>query len=279
MKTLTRTIAKVGKIQYKNCLPFYYELFERSEYHPEQVKLYENYPTKINEAMRKGTIDIAPVSSLEYANHQDLYDVIPGVTVATKDYAGSVILFSKKKIDSLNGAKIALTNQSLSSATLLKVLLKSAYKFENEFQVVTASNKAASSDAVLLIGDEALFFKSERFPYKYDLGKLWWDWTEKPFCFALWVVRKEFARKNRVWVNEFSQNLKINLQRNLTNIEGFLKESLGIHFLDEEFSILYGYYFNLHYFLDEDVIEGMELFFRLSKRLGLSPKQEKISFF
>src|SRR5262249_41429297 len=45
------------------------------------------------------------------------------------------------------------------------------------------------ADAVLLIGDRAMRACLPGFPFAFDLGREWFDWTGLPFVFAVWAVR------------------------------------------------------------------------------------------
>ncbi|HTL48552.1 MAG TPA: menaquinone biosynthesis protein [Verrucomicrobiae bacterium] len=276
-----KTLVRIGKISYINCLPFYHRLFEGAAWKASAYELYEAYPTKVNLAMRKGKVDLAPISSLEYLNHADQYMLLPDLAIGARDFSGSVLLFSKVPIEKLDGETILLTRQSLSSATLLRVLMKFKFKFKNEFISSQAGPDEALSKckAALVIGDEALFYAPDEFVYKYDLSELWWNWTEKPFCFAVWAVRRDFAQAHPEEVALILKDLRESRDRNLTDLEGLLKEAMNITFLDPKFPKVYGYFFNLNFHLDEGVMEGLELFYRLAQRLGVSPKAKKIEFF
>lgn len=264
---------RVGQISYTNCIPFYHGL--------SGVDFVRAVPADVNQLMRDGEVDIAPISSLEYLNHASLYYLLPGFSIGARDFSGSVILFSREKIQGLNRAKIALTRESLSSVNLLKILLKSKYKFENEFEVMDADPDAMLQEhqAALVIGDKALFYQPKEFLYKYDLAELWWNWAEKPFCFAVWAVRREYADQSPEEVSQFCLKLKKNLDSNLSDIEALIKDSLGFVHWDEKFPKVFGYLFNLNYGLDEEALSGLELFYRLAHRLQLAPKSEKLHFF
>jgi chorismate dehydratase len=136
-----------------------------------------------------------------------------------------------------------------------------------------------TAKAALVIGDDALLFQPEEFVYKYDLSELWWNWTLKPFCFAVWAVRRKFAAGHPEQLRVFYQRLKKNLEANLSDIEKLLEDSVNITFLDERFPKLFGYLFNLNYGLDISMREGLELFFRLAHRLKTSPRAGKLEFF
>ena len=276
--TELKTKTLVGKIGYTNCLPFYHGLEKACDY---TIGFHETFPSKINLAMRLAKIDLAPVSSLEYLNHQKKYVLLPDFVIGSRDFSGSVLLFSRSKIEKLNQAKIALSRESLSSAALLRILLKFKFKFENRFVSMDSDpdRMLAKADAALVIGDSALFHKPEEFVYKYDLSELWWNWTGKPFCFAVWAVRREFAETRAGEVSAFCRTLRRNLDANLVDIEKLLKESLGLGFMDARFSKIFGYLFNLSYGMDPSMREGLELFYRFANRLGISPRLKNLEFF
>lgn len=264
---------RVGQISYTNCIPFYYQL--------QEFDFLKAVPAEVNQAMHNGSVDIAPVSSLEYLNHAEDYYMLPGFAIAAREFSGSVILFSKQKIELLDGAQIALTRESLSSSVLLKILLKFKYEFQNEFAVENSDPEEMLKKyaAALVIGDDALFYHPKDFIYKYDLSDLWWHWTGKPFCFAVWAVRRAFADKHPEVVEQFCCELKKNLESNLSDLEGLIKGAMRLSFLDEKFSKVFGYLFNLNYSLDSETLHGLRLFYSLSNRLNGSVKPERINFF
>ncbi len=275
VKSDLKVKTRIGKICYTNCLPYYHQLeSEGGDY-------YESFPARINLAMRHEKIDIAPVSSLEYLNHQRKYFILPEFAIGSRDFSGSVLLLSKEKIENLNGKTIALTRESASSSALLRVLLKFKYKFDNKFTAMHSEpdRMLEKAPAALVIGDSALFYQPKDFVYKYDLSELWWNWTGKPFCFALWVVRRDFAEEYPEEVSVFSRRLKKSRDRNLMDLETLVKDALGLTFLDKRFPKVFGYLFNLSYTLDPEMREGLELFYRLANRLRLSPRPKNLEFF
>ncbi|MFA6600935.1 MAG: menaquinone biosynthesis protein [Candidatus Omnitrophota bacterium] len=273
-----KTQVKIGKICYVNCLPYYHRLKAQ-----EGVELvyHETYPSKLNLALRCAKIDLGPISSLEYLNHQKNYYLLPDFAIGSRDFSGSVLLLSRERIEGLDKATIALTRQSLSSVALLKILFRFKYHFRNRFQVTHDDPETTLErhKATLVIGDEALFFQPKEFVYKYDLSELWWNWTGKPFCFSVWAVRKTFADENPDFVENFCRRLRENLERNLVDIETLIKDALGMDFLHPRFSKLFGYLFNLSYRLDPSMLDGLDLFYRLARRMNLSPDPRKLEFF
>jgi chorismate dehydratase len=246
-----------------------------------EVGFFETYPAEINLAMEKGEIDAAPVSSLEYLQHQSDYLLLPDLGIGTRLFARSVLLISKKKIEDLNHAVIALSRESLSSSGLVRILLAKKYNHRNTFELVDQDPEAMLKKypAALVIGDAALFCQPKELIYKYDLGEVWHSWTGKPFVFALWAVRRDFAARYPEMLRTFCEALKENLLRNLADPEGLLKKALGIAPSDKRFCQLLGYLVNLQYTLDDAMKEGVARFFELAHEEGLAPAPLALEFF
>ena len=58
---------RVGHIQFLNCLPLYYGLVKSNALL--DVELIKGTPTELNNLLISGSLDISPVSSIEYARH------------------------------------------------------------------------------------------------------------------------------------------------------------------------------------------------------------------
>jgi chorismate dehydratase len=279
----TQAKLRIGKIRYLNCLPFFFGLVEtlRGKGVEPEVSFFESYPSEINQALERGEIDAAPVSSLEYLQHQDDYLLLPDLAIGTRLFARSVLLFSKKKIEQLNGAVIALSRESLSSAVLVRILLAKKYHHRNTFELTEQDPEAMLQKypAALVIGDQALFCQPKELIYKYDLGELWHSWTGKPFVFALWTVRKSFAVREPELLKTFLEGLRKNLSQNLSDPEGLLKRALGIAPSDKRFCQMLGYLVNLQYTLEADMKEGVLRFFELAYEEGLAPAPKPLEFF
>ena len=282
MSIQTKTHLRVGKIRYLNCVPFFFGLEEmvREKGGMQELSFFETFPSEINQAMQRGQIDAAPISSLEYLHHQDDYLLLPDLAIGARLFAQSVLLISHKKIEDLNHAAIALSRESESSAGLVKILLKQRYGHRNTFDLVEQEPEAMLQKypAALVIGDEALFCQPKGLVYKYDLGELWQSWTGKPFVFALWAIRKEFARAHETAAKAFQSTLKENLLKNLSDPEGLLEKALNITPSEKKFCQMLGYFVNLRYSLDADMKEGVVRFFELAHEEGLAPFPKPLEF-
>ncbi|HPW65023.1 MAG TPA: MetQ/NlpA family ABC transporter substrate-binding protein, partial [Candidatus Omnitrophota bacterium] len=137
---------RVGMIRYLNCLPFHFELEKLAKEKGLSVSFLESHPADLNRAMAKGEIDLAPFSSIEYLTHQDDYLLLPDLAIGAGNFVRSVILFSREPLASLNGATIALSEESFSSVILLRILLKRRFGLDNIFVTVAQDPLRALKD-------------------------------------------------------------------------------------------------------------------------------------
>ncbi len=164
---------RVGKVSYLNTEPLFYRL--------EGFDIVEGSPTELVKDLREGKIDAGIVSSAEVFLNPELYRVLPGISISSRERVCSVLLLSEKPIEEVR--RVRITPSSLTSRYLLLYLLKEIYSQEVE-EVVEGE------DAFLSIGDDAIV-ERENFPYTYDLGEIWFREKGLPFVFALFLVRKE----------------------------------------------------------------------------------------
>src|SRR5215218_7620497 len=132
-------------------------------------------PTELNRAPLAGEIDVAPISSIEYARNADRLRLLPRLCVGSEGAVDSIQLVSRKPLEQVRS--VAVTPESATSVVLIRVLLPEA-------QHVPLGENA---DATLLIGDAALKSAFEDPTPHYDLGRLWLERTGLPMVFAVWA--------------------------------------------------------------------------------------------
>jgi chorismate dehydratase len=178
---------KVGRIPYVSCEPFYFEMDRRG------MALYDLEPSALADAMAKGEIDAGPVSLVDCFRLTDDFRFLSGFCVATIRKSGNVLLHSKRPIETLSDSHIGIASEASTASRLLQVLLALKYQVQPAAYVTLAD----SHDAFLLVGNEGLRQRGGRrdYPYIYDLGAEWHQWTGLPFVFARWLVRKDMDRK------------------------------------------------------------------------------------
>ncbi|NJN66106.1 MAG: menaquinone biosynthesis protein, partial [Chloroflexaceae bacterium] len=148
-------------------------------------------------------VAISAISSYEFALHTDTLRLVPGLSIASMGAVNSVLLFSwRPDPRELNGAPVALTDHSITSVNLLRVLCEQCYHITPEWRSMPQDLDLMLSacEGALLIGDRALFEGVLRrhigrrgLPYCFDLGDEWLKFTGLPFTFAVWAVRDDCA--------------------------------------------------------------------------------------
>ena len=184
---------KLGYIDYLNCYPFYYHMFEHTPVNG--VEVFSRYPSDLNRMMTEGELDMSPISAATYSLIQDRAVLLSDFCLSSIGYVGSVILRSRLPIEELDQKKVGLTSASHTSVLLLKMLLKSYYNVEPEYVLTKPNPSMDGLDAVLMIGNEAMLPSSTPVSFSYDLGELWLRKTGFPVVFAVFAVREEIIEK------------------------------------------------------------------------------------
>ncbi len=162
-------VIKLGRISYVNMAP----VFHRLEYEVEEVV---GVPTELNRMILDGQLDIAPISSIEYARNADTLRLLPRLCVSSEGAVDSIQLVTRMPLGRVRS--VAVTPESATSVVLTRVLLPGAEirPFQDD------------ADARLLIGDAALKSAFEDPTPHHDLGRLWLERTGLPMVFAVWAA-------------------------------------------------------------------------------------------
>ena len=139
------------------------------------VEEVQGVPTELNRRLLEGVLDVAPISSIEYARNAGRLRLLPRLCVGSEGAVDSIQLVSHKPLEQVRS--VAVTPESATSVVLTRVLLPEALH-------VPLGNEA---DAKLLIGDAALKSAFEDPTPHYDLGRLWLERTGLPMVFAVWA--------------------------------------------------------------------------------------------
>lgn len=183
---------RVGRIEFVNCFPLYNHFEEELARLGHEADVIPGTPAQLNALLVGGEIDVALPSSIEYARHADRLALLPGISISSFGAVDSVQLFTNPPRDEMTSA--ALTEQSATSVCLLKVLCRDwgvAPRFAPRHGPLAET--LAAHDALLLIGDEALYvLRAGVYPHHYDLGEEWRAVTGLPMVFAVCAARREF---------------------------------------------------------------------------------------
>ena len=248
----------LGHIPYLNCAVFYLD------FPLDLVDVTEYVPSALSRAARRGEIDVGPVPLVTCFELEDTFMPLRNFGVAVRNKARSVLLFSKRPIEELDGATVALTGESATSVRLLKVLFAKRYGVQPARYVSTQDIK---SDAILLIGDAALNNRGglPSYPKVYDLGEMWHDWQKLPFVFARWIVRRDLNPEALEFLGGL---LEQSLEHGQERIDEIASERDDLSMtVDEVREYLYGF----NYVLGDRELKSIELFRRYLKELDQAP--------
>src|SRR5438270_6929010 len=159
---------RLGRISYVNMAPDFYRMYA-------EVEEVQGVPTDVDRRLLAGAVDLAPISSIEYARHADQLRLLPRLCVGSEGAVDSIQLVSRKPLEQVR--TVAVTPESATSVVLTKVLLPEADQVP----------LGEAADAKLLIGDAALESAFEDPTPHYDLGRLWLERTGLPMVFAVWA--------------------------------------------------------------------------------------------
>ena len=165
---------RLGRISYVNMAP----VFHRLEYDVEEIV---GVPTELNRMLLAGELDVAPISSIEYARNAERLRILPRLCVSSEGAVDSIQLVTRTPLPRVRS--VAVTPESATSVVLTRVLLPGA-------EIVPLDEEA---DAKLLIGDAALKSAFEDPTPHYDLGRLWLERTGLPMVFAVWAAPEPVA--------------------------------------------------------------------------------------
>lgn len=185
---------RLGYIDYLNCYPFYYHMFEREPI--DGVKVIPGYPTDLNRMMISGELDMSPISAATCAEMNGQILLLPDSCLSSVGYVGSVVLRSKVPIEDLHRRTVGLSRASYTSVLLLKILLQRYYDIEPVYRTTDPNPMLDGMDAALLIGNEAMVGSHQPVSYSYDLGELWLRKTGSPVVFAVFAVRQSAIEKH-----------------------------------------------------------------------------------
>ncbi len=170
---------RLGFPNYINALPFVLPIKVGAVQIDAELAL--EVPTALSSQLQAQQLDLALTSStMSFEEH--LFP-LSDFCISARQEVLSVNLYLK---GSLDGARIALTSESSTSALLLKILAHHHWRQEPTF--VPLEGPLDSYDGFLLIGDEALCNLKISGYKTIDLAKQWYEMTALPFVFARLVA-------------------------------------------------------------------------------------------
>ena len=270
---------RVGHINFLNVLPLTYSY---KNGYSEGLDMTYDVPSALNDAIKNNRLDISSISAITYVRQSENLLLLPNICIRADLDVTSIVLISKKPIENITNDKIILTTKSATSHCLLKIILSESYGASPDYQInhVAVDNPIPQdATASLLIGDDALYMylNTPKNLYCYDLGKEWHKLTGHSMVYAVWAVRRDFA-KNSPELLKFAYNKIISgMNSGIKNKSMAIKSVLN----DKPFS-----YEELDYYLGNIIkwdlpknsIESLKLYYNLAYKLKLIEKLPEIEF-
>ncbi len=255
----------LGYIDFLNCYPFYYHMFEKAPI--EGVTVVPGYPGRLNALTAAGDLDMSPVSSATCADINDDIMVLSDFCLSSIGYVGSVTLAAKCPIEELDGKTVGVTSASHTSAVLLKILMKTYYRSDPVYVTTSPRPSLGGLDAALLIGNDAMVCANRPVPYRYDLGDLWLRKTGFPVVFAVFAVRRTALAQHRSRIRAVVASYHRSLDCLKNERTRVIQKAAQKY--DDVFYDLDEYYSTLRFAFTEQLKAALMFYFEQAAALGL----------
>ncbi|RJP95190.1 MAG: ABC transporter substrate-binding protein [Desulfobacteraceae bacterium] len=272
------THINIGRIQYINVNPVYHE-FENKPL-PRGMRLFSEPPATLNRMLREGELDISSVSASAFARNSEDWLMLPDMSIACYGKVMSVLLVSRHAFRDLHTKPVFLTDESATAVDLVKLLF-ALQGVDPEFerrQVKSPDDLTDMAGAGLVIGDAALKHNwHDRFDHVWDLCEMWNDMTGLPFVFAVWAVRRSFAKAHPESVRQVMDMLQHSKDAGLADIDRIAETSakkLGI-----DLAVSQTYFKSMYYSLSDPEIKCLTAFFKGLFDNRIIETQPEIAFF
>ncbi|MCZ4495613.1 MAG: Menaquinone via futalosine step 3, partial [Thermoleophilia bacterium] len=226
-------------------------------------------PTDVNAAIVAGEIDVACMSSIEYARHADELVLLPSMCVSAEGAVGSIFAIANTQFEDITD--VWVTPQSATSVVLLQLLfrLRGIQPTVHVLDAPPAEILAAGDRrAVLLIGDDALRARGSAALAKHvfvDLGERWLAETGLPMVYAVWAVRRDAAERAPEAAAALDRLLVASVRRFAAEDDAI--DQAAVRFEIDRHSA--GTYFDrLHYDFGINERKGLIRFLRLASEQG-----------
>ena len=258
---------RVGAVSFVNARPLVRFLDPAD---PPPIELALEVPSLLTGMMQRRELEVAMLPSIEYFRDAG-YRIIPGISISADGMVESVRVYSKTPIEDIR--LLALDESSRTSAALVKILLNRKLGALPGFMncASDAELDAIEADAMLLIGDSAMTFRSSCVRETLDLGEEWKRLTGLPFVYAMWVVQRDIE------IGGLGEKLQKARDRGLDNLAQISYEAGRDTGLAAE--ICMNYLENImKYGLGEREVEALRLFQQFGAEDGLCPGGVEIEF-
>jgi predicted solute-binding protein len=268
-QNLQDCLPRIAASSYLNTAPLIWSFLHGSK--QPAVELFTHQaPARCAEMLANGEVHAALVPVIEYQRTHGIA-IVPDVCVGSQAAVRSVVLASK--LNNLRKVKrVALDDSSRTSVALLKIIFREFLGFEPEWQVLRPDLRSMleRNDAALIIGDPAMKIPPDKFRI-FDLAALWHDFTGLGFVFAMWMAQNDHAEQVRTidfkaardegldHLDEMALDYQDSLALSAAEVKDYLTRNIAFQ-------------------MDEKMKQGLELYFELACKHGLSKQVKPLEF-
>jgi chorismate dehydratase len=272
---------RIAAIRFLNPAPLMWD-FEHAPISEQLSARYEidwMLPSECADRLATGSADIGLVPIAALASTPGLR-VLPGCTIASKGHVRSLLLVRRSRTPLEKIRTVAADTASRTTIAYSRVLFQKWGNAAAEFVPMAADLDAMlqRADAAIVIGDPALmaleeranrFERSDEELVYDDLAHEWRKLTGLVFVSAVWAVSGSWHGD----LDRLAEDFVASRDHGLANIEVLANE--WSHKLPLPESTIRSYLSeNIHYVLDDECLEGMRGFFRMTAEAGVLPTYE-----
>jgi len=279
----------IAAIDFLNPAPLMWDF----EHEPRATELARRYsiisstPAECAHHLRAGTADIGLVPVAAYPSLPNAA-VVPRCAIASLDEVRSILLVVRHS-GGVNGVKrVALDTASITSATYTRILFHKLWKNDPEFLSLGADLEAMLNvaDAAMLIGDPALLALEDREDREQrtgerllylDLAHEWRAWTNTAWVSAFWAVREDALTRTGIASGQLVDDFEHSRDSGLDHLDQIVQE-WSTRIAVPAATIKAYLFDNIHYFLDDVCLDGLNLFYRYAVECGAMSAIPKLRF-
>jgi chorismate dehydratase len=249
---------RIAASSYLNTAPLIWSFLHGSQ--REAVELFtDTAPARCAAMLANDEVDVALVPVIEYQRIPNVA-LVPDVCVGSRTAVRSVVLVTRrnnlKKIE-----RVALDSSSRTSATLVKILFREFLGFEPQWEDAQPDLKSmlTRADAALIIGDPAMKISRDQLRV-FDLASLWHEFTGYGFVFAMWMARANKSEKARLIDFAAARDEGLAHLDDIAGRQDLLSAEEVKDYLTH----------NIAFQMDVDMKKGLQLYFELANKNGLT---------
>ena len=249
---------RIAASSYLNTAPLIWSFLHGSQ--REAVELFtDTAPARCAAMLANDEVDVALVPVIEYQRIANVA-LVPDVCVGSRTAVRSVVLVTRrnnlKKVE-----RVALDSSSRTSATLVKIIFREFLGFEPQWEDAQPDLKSmlTRADAALIIGDPAMTIPRDQLRV-FDLASLWHEFTGYGFVFAMWMARANKSETAHLIDFAAARDEGLAHLEDIAGRQNLLSAKEVRDYLTR----------NIAFQMDDDMKKGLQLYFELANKNGLT---------